>query len=223
MLIAEIGNNHFGSIPRAMELIRIANESGADLIKGQAFKAADLKTGSMPLAFYEKCALHVDTYISLIDYARSLGNDLFFSIFSPGMERLREYQSWQKVTGAQTRDGKARLKSDAYNLVVSVPFGCNVPKFKKASVLFVGEYMADSPPLEYIDLLTEHLDRQAGYSDHSVGITNCLRARRFHGAGVIEKHFCLLKNESFGGMVFRDTVHGANPKELEQLARELSK
>jgi sialic acid synthase SpsE len=42
MLVAEISNVHFGSVLKARELIMTAYECGADLVKGQAFKAEDV-------------------------------------------------------------------------------------------------------------------------------------------------------------------------------------
>lgn len=222
MLIAEIGNCHFGDFSRAMEMIKIAHDCGADLIKGQAFKAKDIKSGSMPKEFYEKCQFTTIQYLALIDYARSIGNDLFYSIFSNGLEEVRHEQNWHKVTAAQTKEGKAKLVEDAPNVIVSVRDSA-VPKLKKASVMYASDYCVTSPTLQYITILSDYLGRPAGYSDHSIGIHHAIRARRFFGATVIEKHFCLAKNEAWKGTVFRDTVHGATPKELERLAKELSK
>lgn len=223
MLIAEIGNNHFGDFEKAKELIRTAHNCGADLIKGQAFRAADIKSGSMPQSFYEQCEFSVQEYMDLIDYAREIGNDLFFSIFSTGLEGIELKQKWKKVTGSQTKEGKLKLKDDRDNLIVSVPVAASVPKFKKAIVLHVSDYMTSQPNLWHIENLTEHTGVQAGYSDHTMGAEACIKAIRTFGVHVIEKHFTLKKRMEFQGTVFRDTVHGAAPNEFTQIARELSK
>lgn len=231
MLIAEIGNNHFGSLEKAKELIRAANDSGADLIKGQAFLAEDLiGKGSMQPEFYRLCAFTREQCCELIDYARGLGNDLFFSVFSQPGEfdeflMVRWKQKWTKLAGSQTRArGGFLLDYDHENVVISVPKDCFWPtlsEVKRAAVLYVTDYLPQDPELSNIGVLSRILGRQAGYSDHSEGVENCINAARLHGATVIEKHFTLQKGMSFDGRVFRDTIHGATPKEFEALAKAL--
>lgn len=223
MLIAEIGNNHFGDFEMAKELIRVAHNCGADLIKGQAFRASDVKSGSMPPSFYEQCEFEMQEYLDLIDYARELGNDMFYSIFSTGMDAIEIKQKWRKVTGSQTREGNLKLKDDKDNLIVSVPLAAAVPRFKKAIVLHVSDYMTSQPNLWHIEDLTNHIGHQAGYSDHTIGAEACIRAIRTFGVHVIEKHFTLKKRMEFQGVIFRDTVHGSAPIEFTAIARELSK
>jgi sialic acid synthase SpsE len=211
---------------KAKGLIKAAHDSGADLIKGQAFKADDIKSGSMSKRFYRACALRVEEYIELIDYARDIGNDLFYSIFSPGFEQLSMYQNWHKIAGVQTSKGMVDDIYDIENMIISVPGNCNldyVKKLKKAEFCFVTEYLAEKPDLDYITLLSMWLGRPVGYSDHTIGIEFSKRAYTHFGAHIIEKHFCIKKNQTFDGVVFRDTVHGATPKELEQLAIHMSK
>jgi sialic acid synthase SpsE len=225
LLIAEIGNNFFGDIKKAKGLIKAANDSGADLIKGQAFKADDIKSGSMSKRFYRACALSVDEYIELIDYARSIGNDMFYSIFSPGFERLSLYQNWHKIAGSQTRAGMISETYDIENMIISVPGNSNlenIKKMKKAEFLYVTDYLTEKPDLDHITILAMWLGRQVGYSDHSIGIDACKRAYTDYGAHIIEKHFCIKKNQKFDGIVFRDTQHGATPREFEQLALHMS-
>lgn len=222
MLIAEIGNNHFGDIEVAKEMIRTAHNCGADLIKMQAFTAYHIR-GSMPLEFYQKCQFSEPEYLWLIDFARELGNDLFYSIFAPGFEELKKKQAWRKVAGSQTQEGKLRIEDDADNLIVSVPVTAHCPRFKLAAVLHVSEYCTTVPHLWHIETLAEHIGRPAGYSDHCIGIETAIEAHDRYGANVIEKHFTLKKNISFKGKVFRDTVHAADPFEFEALAKELSR
>lgn len=223
MLIAEIGNCHFGDFATAKELVRLANECGADLIKGQAFRAEDIHGGSMPTEFYRKCAFSVEQYLELIDYARGLGNDLFYSVFSKGMEAISLKQQWRKVAGSQTKAGHLTMADDADNLIVSVPIGAPLPQLKKAAVLHVSEYLTSVPHLWHIETLAEYIGHPAGYSDHTIGIETAVKARRQFGANVIEKHFCLEKHVQFKGIVFRDTQHGATPQEFDALAREINK
>lgn len=223
MLIAELGNNHFGSIKRFKTLIKAAHESGADLIKGQAFIPKDIH-GSMPREFYEDCYMSPEQCIELIDYARDLGNDLFFSVFSNGFEKVSLYQKWHKIAGSQTRAGRAGIQQDLENVIISVPRDVKVEKlhqFKFAEVLHVSDYLTTEPQLEQILVLSDWLDgRSVGYSDHTIGIGYASLAYRQFGAEVIEKHFCLKNSEQYRptGTMFRDTIHGVTPSEFEKLA-----
>ena len=86
MLIAELGCNHFGSMAKAKEMIRVARESGADVVKLQAFEeAGDVAWwGSMPPNFYQEVALTLHQHLELIDYGKSIGAEIAYSVFSEG-------------------------------------------------------------------------------------------------------------------------------------------
>jgi sialic acid synthase SpsE len=221
VLIAEISNTHFGSIKKAKELIRAAHESGADLIKAQAFRAKDIKSGSMPVSFYEECAMQLTEYLELIEYARSIGNDLFYSIFSNGFQTLSMKQNWHKIAGSQTREGKADEHSDVDNMIISIPGDVDLKtlhKFEKAEVLYVSPYQAKDPHLVHIDRISRWLGRSVGYSDHTVGIDWCVKAIELYNVNIIEKHFCLNNYETYGQHTYRDTIFGVRPKQFEKLA-----
>lgn len=83
IVIAEVGVNHNGSIETAKELIDIASEYGADIVKFQTFSADKLVTHDAPKAKYQventknsdsqfkmlkKLELSRDSFIELSDY-----------------------------------------------------------------------------------------------------------------------------------------------------------
>ena len=54
LIIAEAGVNHNGDIGLAKELVDIASECGADIVKFQTFKAEELVTNRAKKAAYQK-------------------------------------------------------------------------------------------------------------------------------------------------------------------------
>jgi N-acetylneuraminate synthase len=69
-IIAEAGVNHNGSIDRALQLVEIAADAGADVIKFQTFKAEKLATAKAAKADYQ--AINTKSAGSQLDMLRSL-------------------------------------------------------------------------------------------------------------------------------------------------------
>ena len=53
LIIAEAGVNHNGSLSQAKELVDVAKESGADIVKFQTFKSNNLVTKETKKALYQ--------------------------------------------------------------------------------------------------------------------------------------------------------------------------
>jgi len=223
LLIAEIGNLHDGNLKTAKEMIRIAKESGADLVKSQAFLAKDLN-GSMPKDFYKKCEFTFDEHLELIYYADEvLKIPMFNSIFSTEYEDLNLHQTFIKIAGGQSSNKDYVNKRDTFRAIISLKENSYLPQLKRARVLHVSDYLTTCPNLERIRFLSELYKRPCGYSDHTVGIDTAINAVKVWDANVIEKHFTLTRDIKFKGKQFRDAIHAALPKELETLAKTINK
>ncbi len=221
MLISEIGMNHNGSMETAKEMIRVSKECGADLVKGQAFIAGETK-GSMPNQFYADRQLNVVQCIELILYAREIGIEMFFSIFSKEFDAIRGVQKYHKYSAGQSKSNPRSVEgNDKHNVFASVNLMTILPKLSNATVLFASSYLAQNPRLYSIDFLKAFYKRPVGYSDHTLGIDWCLNAVNNFDCKVIEKHFTLTRDIYFEGVQFRDAIHAADPKQLETLARAM--
>ena len=53
-VIAEAGVNHNGILDKALEMVKVASDSGADAIKFQSFNASKIVTINVQKAHYQK-------------------------------------------------------------------------------------------------------------------------------------------------------------------------
>jgi len=217
ILVAEAGNSHFGDLEEAKRMIHVAKQCGADAIKFQAFEAKDvMKFGSMPESFYEHVAFSVEDYLELVEVGALFNMPVFFSTFSDSMKKLWGYTFFHKVSAKQSPTFVFNKTSDKNSTFVSVnPDYGKLPELREAAILYATPYLPKEPQLTMIGELTEHYGRQVGYSDHTIGIDACIEAVYDHGANVVEKHFTLNRDFKWEGLVFRDNIHAADPKELE--------
>jgi N,N'-diacetyllegionaminate synthase len=222
VLIAEIGNCHLGNKKTFKDMIRIAKECGATMVKSQAFLAKDIN-GSFPPEFYKMCQFTYEEYLEMIWWAKEIiGIDIFYSIFSKKLDPMKYNQRWHKYADSQVKSKLREIeKNDAMNLIVSVPEISVKPKLEHAYVMHVSNYLTNAPALENIRLLKEYYDRPVGYSDHTVGIDWCEIAYKEYGACIIEKHFTLTRNIYYDNKQYRDAIHSATPDELCVLAKRV--
>ncbi len=105
-IIAEIGNNHQGSVKHAMQLIKKAKEAGANAVKTQKRDNKSLYTklffnqlydnpNSFALTYgehREKLELKKSDYKDLVDYSKELDIDFFATPFDlPSLDFLEEF------------------------------------------------------------------------------------------------------------------------------------
>lgn len=116
-IIAEAGVNHNGSLERAKLLIKIAAESGADVVKFQTFSASKIASESTPLADYQQknnriknqlqllssLEIPYDWYKELIDYSNELNIEFASTAFEiEGVDFLDDLgQSFFKIASGE--------------------------------------------------------------------------------------------------------------------------
>lgn len=228
MLIAEIGNNAQGDYQLAKQLILAARESGADLVKMQAFDPETI-SGSMPRDFYRMCYFNEDQLFDLQSFAIDCGIDLFFSYFSSDFGNLALETRWKKISASQAfKLGNDIVYYDNPYSFISIPKTMVVlPKIYQATLLHVNDYCIDEDlNLSRINFIQEKCLTKVGLSDHTIGPQTCLKAIKEYGVETIEKHFCLnaqKNNIYFKDQLFRDSVHSSTPAEFEMIAKELKR
>ena len=222
LLIAEISNHHHGSMSEAKKLIRIAKESGADAVKGQAFEADDMvKCGSMSFDFYKTCQLKYKQCIDLIDYGKEIGIDVFFSIISHKFLLLNLHMKYKKVHASLylTKSLQSMRKNDDENQIVSIPYlRKGKHGFDKTKVLYATPYLDNGSYKKYEEI-KDFFKKDIGLSHHGLGMEGLRTYIYRYKLPVIEKHFYLGKYISDKRIVYRDCYHSFSPVEFEELAK----
>lgn len=236
-LIAEIGNNHEGSLALARELIETAWEAGADAVKLQTLIPELFVSPQFPdrLDQMRRFALPVGETIQLIEEYRERG----VSVFSTPLDlesasRLMDVVPTIKISsGDLTFTQLLRLVATAgVDVILSTGMATLLEvreaanllelewgKFEEAPNLgilhCVSAYPADaaSANLGAIFTLKQAFpDAAVGYSDHVVGIDVAARSVAA-GATIVEKHFTIDKKYSD----FRDHSLSADAADLKLL------
>jgi sialic acid synthase SpsE len=230
-IIAELGNHALGDIDKAKEQIRLAKECGAHYAKMQIIDPLFVaKYGSMPLGFYELCAMSPEEYNECQEYGNQIGIEVFFSVFAD-FEKFREIDfHFYKISGSQFLSmTRAQLMGwNTSRTIVSIPkieeglLMFKAPSISEMQPLFVTPYHTDATEIVDFSTLESHrkiLGRAVGYSDHSLGIGNCITAIKEYGAPLIEKHFNPFGAQAYSGKIYRDCYHACPERQLETLCK----
>jgi len=210
-VLAEIGINHNGDIDLAARMIRAAAESGADGVKFQTFKAADLAHPKKAPEYYElfrKVELDRDAHVRLRDIAWDAGVAFISTPFGVNeAEMLREIgvPAVKIASGDLTNrpllahvggmglpvilsTGMSYLDEVRRARDVLVKAGCD----KLAILHCVSRYPVrpEELNLRAIETLSREFPDVIGFSDHTEG-TWAAPAAVAIGARFIEKHFTL--------------------------------
>ena len=220
MLICNIGNQHFGSFDRAKELIKTAHECGADLIKSHAISFQECDPNKR--TYYEMCSFSFEEYTDLIEYAREIGNDLFFDITGPTHQSLLFHQQWRSVTAYDlNKTGSFVSDLDKDTSVAFLGDELFPPQLTKANIVHSMNALSSDPNLERINILRKIYNRNIGYSDKTIGIDACIKANDIYNSNIIEKHMTLEKGVLFNGKPIEETIYSVLPEEFEKLSRAL--
>jgi len=112
-IIAEIGVNHDGSVKRALQLTKLAKETGANAVKFQYFTADSLMSRSAKLAAYQqsqgetdpvkmlrRLELAIDDLRLLVECAHSIGLHAIVTIFSLELVEPAASLPWDSLKSA---------------------------------------------------------------------------------------------------------------------------
>lgn len=220
MLICNIGNQHFGSLDRAKELIKIAHECGADLIKSYAISFQECDPNKR--TYYEMCSFGYDEYLELLEYAREVGNDLFFEITGQVHQSLLFHQQWRSLTYYDfNKTGTFVSDIDKDSSIAFLGNELFPPNLMKANIIHSLDKLSNDPNLERINILKKIYNRNIGYADKTIGIDSCLKANDVYNCTIIEKHLTLEKGVLFNGKPIEETIYSVLPKEFERLSNSL--
>ncbi len=239
-IIAEVGNNHEGSLDVAKKLVILAANAGVDAVKFQTFKTEDFvqKKNIKRFNQLKKFELSHEDFISLKNLAHK-NNIKFIStpLDMPSANFLIKNADVIKVASGDNNFFPMiqKLLKSKKPLIISTGM-MNIADIKKLSK-FIYKFLekkeankrvsflhcVTSYPVEKkyanlksIPFLIKHLDFSIGYSDHTIGQDACLAAVAM-GARIIEKHFTLDKKFSS----FRDHALSSDFKELKEIVSSI--
>lgn len=215
-IIAECGINHGGNMEIAKEMIVMAKVCGADLAKFQLYDVdtlfPDKKIMAQGKDWYEAVKptqLTKEQAKMLFEFGREAGIEVFFSVFD--VERVK----WCEEIGVK-RYKIPYSQSTNFELLKAI-----LPKTKVIISTHTPYYnhYHDTSWLYCIPLYPTPLEcvnfyRMAdcdGFSDHTVGI-DASKIAIARGAKIIEKHFCLKRDDSNC-----DMICSIEPHELKEL------
>jgi N,N'-diacetyllegionaminate synthase len=232
MVIAEIGANHGGDMSLAKEMIRVAAECGADVVKFQSWQSKNLAPDDPNYDRHRKAELSDENHYELIDACKTHGVQFLTTCFdihrvdflaSLGLKAI-------KVASPDLASSNLiRVLRDRFEyLIISTGMS------RDTEVMATAEILRDTPfaflhcvsvyptPAHMVRLRRMEWLRQftpdVGFSDHTMG-SHAAAAAMSLGASIIEKHFTI--DRSLPG---KDQAVSATPDELRDIcsfAREL--
>lgn len=219
LLIAEVGNNHNGSLERAFELIRLAKKSGAHIVKfqmrdlvslyGDTESSQDLSTEYV-INLLKKVSLSDEGMYRCFDYCKEIGITPLCTPFDlSSLGKLEAYGlEGYKVASADlnnhellealVKTKKPLIISTGMSTDEDIDHAINLLDANYVNYVICHANSTYPAPfadinLNYIENLKARTASVIGYSGHERGWHVPLAAF-IKGAQVIEKHFTLDKN-----------------------------
>jgi len=217
-VIAEVGNNHNGSLERAIEMVDLVAGTGADCVKFQmrtldeVYRQRTLRKDGEDLSteyildLLERFELSIEEHKKLFDYCRTKG---ILYLCTPWDKKSVDVLELFGVEGYKVASAALtnlplldRLAETGRPLILSA--GMSTLDEVRQSVGFLGSRHADfallhcnsTYPAPFHDIQLKWMDRLrelhpiVGYSGHERGIAVSLAAVGM-GASIIERHFTL--------------------------------
>lgn len=229
-LVAELSCNHSGSIDKAKRLIDAAQAAGADAVKLQTYKPAELTSPKHAelWALYEKAHTPRKWHKELFDHAKRAGITIFSSAFSvDGVKFLADLGSPAiKIASAEGLD-KALVEAACNTgllLIASTGMMKEDNLWNSEMEIMTGPYenmvflhcVAQYPSriedanLRAIQRLQSITGNPIGLSDHTPGYETAIAATAL-GAVMIEKHF-KIDDDCI------DAAYSLNPEQFKAMA-----
>lgn len=242
IVIAEIGNNHEGSIDVAREMVDRAAEAGVDAVKFQTFKTETFVAPTQVERFerMKGFELSQDQFAELADRARAAGIkfistplDMPSAVFLDGVVDALKIASgdntfYPLIDFVAGTDKPMIISTGFANeqeiaLAASMVEKARAGRAKGAELALL--HCVSAYPVEPGDANLAAVHRLAklfghnatiGYSDHTLG-TQAATLSIAAGARIIEKHFTLDRNYSD----FRDHQLSADPSMMADLVKAI--
>jgi len=246
LIIAELGTSHRGELDRAFKMIDALKDSGCDAVKVQIVYADEIlhpKSGKVGLPCgdvllydrFKELESPLSFYKKIRDYARKAG--LMFSASAFGMRSLEDLSSLSpeffKLASPELNHYPLIREMAKKNVPIILSTGvsrladieCAISEVRRvneslplAILHCITSYPA--PEAEYNVSVIENLSRifyiPAGLSDHSLHAFFVPLLSLAFSSSIIEKHFCLSKNED--GL---DDKIALEPDDFSLMCREL--
>jgi N,N'-diacetyllegionaminate synthase len=216
LVVAEIGNNHDGSVPLAERLIEAAAEAGADAVKFQTHIAAAEMLPSTPtpphfdeprFEFTRRMELSLEDHVRLKAFAEKHGLLFFSSPFSVEAVDLLEQvgvPAYKIASGEVTNPplveriaatGRPVLLSTGMSGLDQVEEAVSLLQAAETPLVVMQCTSTYPCPPEQVNLramltMAERFESPVGLSDHTTDIYTAIAAVAL-GASCVEKHFTL--------------------------------
>jgi N,N'-diacetyllegionaminate synthase len=230
-VIAEVGENHIGDSELARMMVVEAAHGGADIVKFQSYRSADVAPDDPERDWFERVELSDAAHRELAAIARSHGIAFMSTPFT--LERARFLVEGLGLTAIKVASSEMlnfplldylaeRVETiylstglaDLQEVATAVARLEPVPELVVMHCVTQYPAAAADANLRAIATLARAFpERRVGYSDHTIGILAPLLAVAL-GATAIEKHFTL--DRTLPGT---DHVLSVTPDELAELVR----